>query len=302
MQRSDAPEETPQTTSEKAAKQPKGWPVLRIVLLATFGLALFGTAGYFFLSQLAEMEQQIARLNKHVEETVQKAEEASERSETALSRAAQAEENALQAARGRVRAEQAEAEAQRKAELTRQETAAATQQAAAATQEAELARQETERIRKLREQEMARLQRALNQIAETRRTALGLIMNLGSDSIQFDFDKANLRPENRELLSRIAGVLLTSDGYRVQVFGHTDDVGSEEYNFDLSERRAQAVHDYLIEAGIDPDILLTTKGFGKSSPLLSGTDEHSRAKNRRVEIGIIDSVIGYEEPAAQQNE
>ena len=295
MQRSDAPEETPQTTSEKAAKQPKGWPVLRIVLLATFGLALFGTAGYFFLSQLAEMEQQIARLNKHVEETVQKAEEASERSETALSRAAQAEENALQAARGRVRAEQAEAEAQRKAELARQETAAA-------TQEAELARQETERIRKLREQEMARLQRALNQIAETRRTALGLIMNLGSDSIQFDFDKANLRPENRELLSRIAGVLLTSDGYRVQVFGHTDDVGSEEYNFDLSERRAQAVHDYLIEAGIDPDILLTTKGFGKSSPLLPGTDDYSRAKNRRVEIGIIDSVIGYDGPAAQQNE
>ena len=281
-------------TSEKTAKQPNRWSVLRIVLLVTFGLALFGITGHFFLSQLADMEQQIARLNKHVEETVQKAEEASERSETALSRAAQAEENALQAARGRARAEQAEAEAQRKAEVARQETAAA-------TQEAELARQETERIRKLREQEMTRLQKALNQIAETRRTALGLVMNLGSDSIQFDFDKANLHPENRELLSRIAGVLSTSDGYRIQVFGHTDDVGSEEYNLALSERRAQAVHDYLIEAGIDSDIL-STQGFGKSSPLLPGTAARSRAKNRRVEIGIVDSVIGYQRPVAQRNE
>lgn len=298
MQRPDDLDETPQATSDRPAKR---LSALRIVLLITFGLTFFGIAGYFFLSRLAEIEQQMARLNKQVEETVQKAADAAERSDAALSRASQAEENALQAARGRIQAEQAEAAAQTEAELARQEAAVAAQESERAREETRLAQEETERIRKQREEEMARLQKALGQIAETRRTALGLVMNLGSDSIQFDFDKANLRPEHRELLSRIVGVLLTSNGYRVQVFGHTDDVGSEQYNLELSGRRARAVRDYLIEAGIAPDIL-TAKGFGKSSPLAPGTDPQARTKNRRVEIGIIDSVIGYQGSVARREE
>jgi len=124
-------------------------------------------------------------------------------------------------------------------------------------------------------------------------------MTLGSESVKFDFDKATLRPENRELLSRIAGVLLTAYGFRIQVFGHTDDVGSDEYNQGLSERRAQAVRDYLVEAGVATE-LITTRGFGKSSPRVRGTDSNARAKNRRVEIGIIDSIIGYQGEVAQK--
>jgi outer membrane protein OmpA-like peptidoglycan-associated protein len=135
----------------------------------------------------------------------------------------------------------------------------------------------------------------LNRIASTRRTKSGLLMSLGSDTINFDFDKAELRPEERELLSRIAGILLTSSGYRVQVFGHTDDIGTDQYNQTLSERRAVAVRDYLVKAGIDPAII-STKGFGKSNPLVKGTSEADRAKNRRVEIGIIDTVITYQGP------
>ena len=65
-----------------------------------------------------------------------------------------------------------------------------------------------------------------SKIVETRRTAIGIVLNLGSDRIEFEFDRAALRPEERELLARIAGVLLaTADqGYAIQVFGHTDDV------------------------------------------------------------------------------
>ena len=112
-------------------------------------------------------------------------------------------------------------------------------------------------------------------------------MNLGEDAIQFDFDKAELRPRHRELLSRIAGVLLTAKGYSIYVYGHTDDVGTDGYNLNLSERRAHAVRDYLIDAGVSPAII-STRGYGKSSPRIAGTTDEIRAKNRRVEVGIVD--------------
>ena len=87
------------------------------------------------------------------------------------------------------------------------------------------AQAEAERIRKRPKPRSSRLEAALGQIGETRRTALGLVMNLGSDHLKFEFDKADLRPEDKELLSRIAGILLTSHDYTISVNGHTDDVG-----------------------------------------------------------------------------
>jgi hypothetical protein len=73
----------------------------------------------------------------------------------------------------------------------------------------EQAQVEADRIRKQAEAEVTRLQQALGQVAETRRTALGLVMNLGSEYLKFDFDKAELRAGDRELLSRIAGIVNT---------------------------------------------------------------------------------------------
>src|SRR5207244_13594299 len=84
-----------------------------------------------------------------------------------------------------------------------------------------------------------------------------------------------------ELLSRIAGIILPSPDYTISVNGHTDDVGSDAYNQALSERRAQAVRDYLVKAGL-PAQILTVQGHGKSLPLVRGTSEAARAKNRRV--------------------
>ena len=151
---------------------------------------------------------------------------------------------------------------------------------------------EAERVRREAEAELNRLEDALGKIADTRRTALGVVMNLGEDALKFDFDKSDLRPENKELLSRIAGILMTSSDYTVSVNGHTDDVGSDNYNIGLSERRATAVRDYLVEAGIEPAIL-TVEGFGKSQPLVKGTSDEARAKNRRVELGIVNTRIKY---------
>ena len=109
-------------------------------------------------------------------------------------------------------------------------------------------------------------------------------MNLGGDHLKFEFDKAELSAKDRELLSRIAGILITAHDYTISVNGHTDDVGTAAYNKALSERRAQAVRDYLVQAGLPPEILSVT-GHGKSLPLVPGTTDAARAKNRRVELG-----------------
>lgn len=237
------------------------------VLIMSFGFAILLLAGYLLFDKFSELELQVAELRAQVEKTAEQIQEVSEKSEAARRRALEAEENAQLAARGRAQAEA----------------------------EKETAQQEMRRIRKEREEELDRMQEALNKIAETRRTALGLVMNLGSDSLKFDFDKATLRPENRELLSRIAGILLTSKDYGISIYGHTDNIGTDEYNLDLSKRRAQTVRDYLAAAGLDMAIM-RTKGFGKSKPLVSGTGAAARAKNRRVELLIVDTVVDYKRP------
>jgi len=274
----------PENEVQPAAPEAKGASKRlsrQTLVLILVGAAVLGAAVYGSL-RIISLEQQAARLSRQVEESTKRVEAVGERSEEALIRASQAEENALQAARGREQAERARAEYERIAE--------------SAKEEAQQARAEADQVRQEREAELDRMQKALSQIAETRRTALGLVMNLGEDTLRFDFDKATLRLENRELLSRIAGVLLTSKGYRIDVFGHTDDIGTDEYNLKLSQRRAQSVRNYLVEAGVDPEII-STKGFGKSSPRVLGTTPAARAANRRVEIAIVDSVIEMLGPA-----
>jgi outer membrane protein OmpA-like peptidoglycan-associated protein len=185
-----------------------------------------------------------------------------------------------------------EAEEQKRVEAERLHEEALAE-AQTAREETRQARAEAEQIRRRLSHELDRLQAALGRIAGTRRTALGLVMTLDSSQIEFDFDKAEVRQENREILSRIAGVLLTFEDYSIQVFGHTDDVGSAEYNQELSERRAAAVRGVLVAAGIAPEVI-TTQGLGKSSPLVEGTDPESRQRNRRVELAIIFSEGEYE--------
>lgn len=268
------------------SERTNGAKTLFLSILAGIVLLIIGIFGFLTIRSFDSLQEQLAETDKHIAEMSERINRLGEKTEIVRSIAREAEEKARQAAIGRMRAEASKT-------ISEAESRVARQQAEALEEEVARARDEVERIKAERDAEMNRLQQALSQIADTRRTALGLVMNLGSDTINFDFDRANLRPENKELLSRVAGVLLTSSGYRVQVFGHTDDIGTDEYNQKLSLRRAKAVRDYLVEAGLDPSII-TVKGFGKSNPLVEGSSPEARAKNRRVEIGIIDTMVRYD--------
>jgi outer membrane protein OmpA-like peptidoglycan-associated protein len=229
------------------------------------------------------LETEVAQLSQQTEGLRQVVDRAQEQSLTLAQQASQAAANAQTAAQQRDVAKQAQANSEVQAELARQQAAAEQQKANQATQQAEQYRQE-------REAELAQLQQALGQIAETRRTAMGLVMTLDSKSVRFDFDKSDIKPEYRDTLNRIAGILMTLMGYTINVYGYTDDVGSQAYNLQLSQRRAEAVRDFLVQAGISPTIM-STKGFGKSDPRVPGNSEQARAANRRVEIGIVDITI-----------
>jgi outer membrane protein OmpA-like peptidoglycan-associated protein len=230
--------------------------------------------------EVASAEERAIEARGRADEAERRAESAEELSELLAERAESASAEAVAESLARLEAEAAS----RTAEGRRADAAL---QAARAEQEAQEARERLVEIRAQRERDLDRLERSLSRIAETRRTALGMVMNLG-DSIEFDFDEAELRPGNRETLSRIAGVLLTAEGFGIQVYGHTDDVGSAGYNQELSERRAEAVRRYLIEAGVAED-KVQSKGFGKAAPLVEGTDPASRQRNRRVEIAIVET-------------
>lgn len=255
------------------------WAVL-ILLLAGLGFV-----GYRALLRATASEAEVAALSAKLDETTALARQATER-------AVAAEAVARAASEGRLQAEAQSFDAHQQVDAARQDLDVARQEATSARDAAAAAQVEADRIRKQAEAEVNRLQAALGQVAETRRTALGLVMNLGSDYLKFEFDKAELRPEDRELLSKVAGILMTSHDYMVSVNGHTDDVGSDEYNQKLSERRAQAVRDYLVKAGLPAEIF-SVEGHGKKLPLVRGTSEAARAKNRRVELGIVNIQIRY---------
>ncbi len=189
-----------------------------------------------------------------------------------------AEEAAKAAEEARLRRDAEERAGQ--AQLQAQQLATAKSEA---EQEAERARQEAERARQEQERARAQMQEALSKVAETRETARGLIVNI--PDILFDFNKSTLRTHGREVLSKIAGILLVAQGYNLKLEGHTDSVGSEEYNQKLSERRAESVRDYLAEAGLAPS-LMTSGGFGKTQPVASNSTAAGRQRNRRVEIVI----------------
>ena len=279
--------EDPNSTIPSVPSPPSASRTPFVVLLAVLVVLLAGVGflGYRILQRLETVDRQVAELAARADDAGALSREAGELSRQAIDRADTAEEVARTAAEGRLIAESVTVDAVEEADAARDEADSAREAAARAEAEAE-------RIRKQAEAEVNRLEEALGRIAETRRTALGLVMNLGSDYLKFEFDKAGLRAEDRELLSRIAGILLTSKDYTVSVNGHTDDVGTQEYNQELSERRAQAVRDYLVEAGLPPEIL-SVEGHGKTLPLAEGTSEDARAKNRRVELGIVNTRIRY---------
>src|SRR6516162_1645251 len=272
--------ETHEPGSEIAPAESQGKLPLALGAIA---IALTLVLAFVSIRSARHLETEVAQLNQQTESLRQLVERAQEQSQTLAQQASQAAANAQTAAQQRDLAKQSQANSEAQAELARQQAAAQQQKANEATQQAEQYRQE-------REAELAQLQEALGQIAQTRLTAMGLVMTLDSKSVRFDFDKSDIKPEYRDILNRIAGILMTLKGYTINVYGYTDDVGTQAYNLQLSERRAEAVRNFLVQAGISPTIM-SAKGFGKSDPRVPGDSEQARAANRRVEIGIVDSKL-----------
>jgi outer membrane protein OmpA-like peptidoglycan-associated protein len=103
------------------------------------------------------------------------------------------------------------------------------------------------------------------------------------DTVLFDFDSSELKPEASEILDEVVEVLRLLPAEIAEIRGHTDDQGTAEYNARLSADRADAVRDYLVDAGIDAS-RLSTEGVGFDEPVASNDTEAGRAQNRRVEI------------------
>ena len=116
----------------------------------------------------------------------------------------------------------------------------------------------------------------------------GCPVNLTIDlkGVNFDFDKDTLRPDAEAILAEAVSILQKYPQLKVEVAGHTDAVGTDQYNQGLSERRAATVYNYLTNAGIDASRLVGPNGFGESRPIDTNDTAEGRAKNRRTELYV----------------
>lgn len=106
-------------------------------------------------------------------------------------------------------------------------------------------------------------------------------------TVLFDFDKADLRPESKPELERAIRFINQNPGKKFEISAHTDALGTDEYNLDLSERRASAVKDYLTQHGVNEGIIIA-KGYGESQPIDTNETPEGRQRNRRVELRVIE--------------
>jgi outer membrane protein OmpA-like peptidoglycan-associated protein len=210
----------------------------------------------------------------------------SQRLEQQRQQAVQARLEAEQAAQ-RATQEKAEADAARQAALQQQQQAQVeTARAQQYAQQADAARQQAEAEK---EQMRQRLLQQLNLILETRDSARGLIVNMSD--VLFDFNQASLKPGAREKLSKVSGIVLAYPGLRLDLEGHTDSIGSDEYNLGLSEKRADSVRSYLVAQGVPPD-MVAARGLGKADPVAENSTAAGRQRNRRVEMVVSGEIIG----------
>jgi outer membrane protein OmpA-like peptidoglycan-associated protein len=193
---------------------------------------------------------------------------------------ARAEEARNEAERQRVEEERQRQEAAQQAALD-SAARAATQARNEAAREAER-RAEAERTSA---ELQARLYASISAIMDTRKGARGLVAALSG--VNFETNKATLKPVAREKLSKLSGVLLGFPGeYKLEIEGHTDSTGTDSYNQQLSQARAQSVRDFPVQQGISLQRIPSTQGYGRSRPIAPNDTRANREKNRRVDIVI----------------
>jgi outer membrane protein OmpA-like peptidoglycan-associated protein len=147
-----------------------------------------------------------------------------------------------------------------------------------------------------------KLKDQLNQVLQTRETARGLIVNMSD--VLFDFNKYTLKPEAREKLAKVSGILVAYPNLKLQVEGYTDNIGSDEYNQKLSEERADGVRDYLVSQSV-VETNISAQGYGKMHPVADNSTNSGRAENRRVELVVSGDAIAVKEQkpgASSQNQ
>jgi outer membrane protein OmpA-like peptidoglycan-associated protein len=195
---------------------------------------------------------------------------------------AEALKAAQEAARQKQEAEQAKAEALAQQQALAVEADKARQAAAQSDQLRQQAEKEKQELR-------ARLLQQLNTVLATRDSARGLIANMSD--VLFKSGSADLLAGARERLAKVSGIVLAYPSLRLSVEGHTDSVGTDDYNQQLSEKRAEAVRQYLVQQGISGDTIVAT-GFGKTAPIASNDTSEGRQQNRRVELVLSGDAIG----------
>ncbi|HEU4416860.1 MAG TPA: OmpA family protein [Candidatus Angelobacter sp.] len=293
--------------AEEAYVQKRDKSVIETLARETVGTA--EEARVMAVKQKAEEDAQLkaAADKKAAEEREAKARldaanEAQRRKEADLARQ-QAEQARAQALAAQADAERMKAEAEKArqdAEKARQDAeqarAAAEEQKQALAVEADKARksaEESDRLRQQAEKEKADLRaqllQQLNTILATRDTARGLIANMSD--VLFKTGSFELLSGARERLAKVSGIVIAHPGLKLEVEGHTDSVGGDDYNQQLSEKRAGAVRDYLAQQGIPADSIVA-RGLGKTQPVASNDTPEGRQQNRRVELVLSGDAIG----------
>ena len=226
-------------------------------------------------------DARIVTLRKQADERQKEAQDAKvaaqQQAQQSQLQAVQSQADADAAAAAQARAEAAKARADAEAANARAQAAEAQHQAQASQQDAAATRE------KLRAQ--------LNSVLATSESARGLIVNM--NDVLFDTAKFTLKPNTQVSLAKVATILQLYPDLKVQVEGYTDSIGSDAYNQKLSENRANAVHDFLVQNGV-PAANVTAAGYGKADPVADNSTAAGRAQNRRVNLVVSGQEIGVQ--------
>ena len=222
---------------------------------------------------------QVEQAQQAAQAAQQQAAQTAEQLQAAQQQAAQTQQQ-LQAAQQQATQQQQQLSQQ----VQQQQSEAEKARQAAQAAQAELERTREELAKRDAEARQLRMQAELARIAATKQESRGLVVTLPS-GIFFDSGKSTLKSGAKKTLDRIAQQLTGDSAIKVVVEGHTDSTGSAEKNKALSEKRAQAVRDYLVSKGV-PDAQITAEGKGETEPIATNKTVAGRQQNRRVELVI----------------
>ena len=170
----------------------------------------------------------------------------------------------------------------------------ANQKAGEADQHAASAQQAANQAQQLASTASSRVDQLSNQVAN-----LDNYRDVTDATVHFGFDKANLTPKAKEALDQLAGQFNSVKNYVIVVDGNTDKIGSAEYNYELSKRRADAVVNYLASKYNVPAHKFYMIGLGKDKPAEEGSSSKTRAANRRVDVRLMTNIQDQQAQAQQ---